>query len=90
VGGQRQLRKPAAAASLQIKKPGALTELNSTHSVAFRMADMSQVMTAAPVTATERSRSWAGLFNCRVPARMLQRSEAPPQQSFCLSCRFRW
>jgi hypothetical protein len=46
------------------------------------MADISQVMTAAPVAATERSRSWAGLFNCRVPARMLLQSGSPPQQSF--------
>jgi hypothetical protein len=39
---------------LQIKEPDALTGVNFCSGLAFRMADISQVMTAAPVTAAER------------------------------------
>jgi hypothetical protein len=46
--------KATADLILQIKEPDALTGLKFCSGLAFRMADISQLMTAAPVTAAER------------------------------------
>jgi hypothetical protein len=46
--------KPTADLILQIKKLDALTRLNFCSGLAFRMADISQVMTGAPTMAAER------------------------------------